>query len=113
MKAAIDKEERGLYYLINITGDFSVQSLLRVREAVEEAMTVGHINIAFNMEKVTLIDSSGIGLIVNLTQKLVAKGGNVYLVAVPQHIREMMEPSGVLSVTQVLQTLEEADSHIG
>jgi anti-sigma B factor antagonist len=113
MSFVIDKEERGLYFLLRITGEFTVQNLLRIRETVEEAMTVGHVYVAFDMSKTTMIDSSGIGLLVNLNQKLVAKGGSVLLIALPPNVLTAMDPSGVLQVLAVVNTIEEADRQIG
>ena len=110
---SLTKEERGLYFAVHVTGEFSVQNLLRIREVVEEGMSIGHVNIVFNMEKVIMIDSSGIGLLVNLNQKLVSKGGSVFLVAIPVGIQKTIEPSGILQVLPILASLQDADKHIG
>lgn len=113
MGFSIKQEERGLYLLIHLTGEFTVQNLFRIRQTIEEAMTIGHVYIAFDMENTTMIDSSGIGLLVNLNQKLVAKGGSVFLIALPPEIRKTMEPSSVLQVIHSMKDVEEADRHIG
>lgn len=113
MSTAIDKEERGLYYLVSIKGEFVVRSLMPLRESLEKAMTIGHTNIAFDLSGTSYIDSSGIGLLANLNSKLVARGGSAYLIGVEGEVLNAMEPSGLLSVIPCFPSVEEADKQIG
>lgn len=112
MAFAIDREERGLYFLIRINGDFSVRSLATIRKIVEEAMTIGHVSVAFNLSKVTFIDSSGIGLIMNIYKKLQEKGGAVYLISVSNDIRGAINTTGMLQLIKEYKSEQEADTYI-
>ena len=113
MATAIEKEEKGLYYLITVDGDFSVKSLRFIRQAAEEAMTIGHVSMAFNLTKTSYIDSSGIGLLANIHKKLITKGGSVHLVGVSLDIQDAMEVSGLMQMIPHYKTTDEADAQIG
>ena len=109
----IEKEERGMYYLIHINGSFNFKSLLRIREAAEQAMDIGHRYIVFNLADTIHIDSGGIGLLININQKLIKNGGGVYLAAVPDAIKLSLEPNEILQTIPVVASIEEADKEIG
>ncbi len=113
MVPAIEKEEKGIFFLIRVTGDFNIKSIRAVRECVEEADTIGHVYIAFDLRKTAFVDSSGIGLIMNVHKKLMAKQGSVYLVGIPSSISETIRVSGILQLVPHFETLEEAERQIG
>ncbi len=113
MSTAVEKEEKGIYYLIRIIGDFSVKSIRAIRDCIDEADSIGHIYIALDLQKTAFIDSSGIGLIMNLHKKLMARQGSLYLIGIPAVIKETFRVSGILQLIPVFETLEQADQQIG
>ena len=113
MPFAVDREERGLYYLISFHGEFTVKALTQLRSVVEEALETGHIYIALDLSKTTFMDSSGMGLLSNLNQKLVSRGGSLFLIAPTATLRVLLQPTGILESIPCLNSLEEADSQIG
>ena len=112
MPFSIEGEERGLFFLIRINGDFSVRSIAIIRKTMEDAMTIGHVSIALNLQKTVFIDSSGIGLIMNVYKKLQEKGGSVYLINVAKEIREAINITGMLQLIKEYKSEEEAETYI-
>ncbi len=113
MAYALDQEERGLYFLIRFQGDFSIKALSQLRGAVQAALETGHIYVAFDLSKTSFMDSSGTGLLSNLNQKLVARGGSVFLIGVGAPLRTAMNPSGIFQTIPSVATIEDADLQIG
>ncbi len=113
MPFAVDREERGLYYLISVHGEFTVKALAQLRNVVEAALEASHIYIAFDLSKTTFMDSSGMGLLSNLNQKLIPRGGSLFLISPSTALRALLQPTGILQAIPCLNSLEEADSQIG
>lgn len=109
----VQGEERALFYLIRVLGDFRIANLVKVRNMVESAMEIGHIYIAFHVGKVTVIDSSAIGLIMNIQRKLAIKQGSVYLIGIPSTIEPTLASTDIPRVIKCFTSLEEADRQIG
>jgi anti-anti-sigma factor len=108
----VEKEERGIYCLIWIRGDFNINALKKVRDAVEEAIGIGHTHIGFNLEHTTSIGSVGIGLLMNVQKRLHEQGGGIFLVSIPQQIRQSLQTSNALSVLTEYHDLDEADTSV-
>lgn len=64
--------------------------------------------LVFDMEKVTFIDSSGLGMMLGRYQKVCQRGGNVALCAVPSKMNRMLEVSGLKSLMNAYATRQEA-----
>jgi len=95
-----------------LQGEFSAKNIKEVKDAVGEALSVGHVQIAFDLEKTTFIDSTAIGLIMNIHKKLLNKDGEVYLVAIPPDQRDSLNTSGILQVIPHYSNFEEAEREI-
>lgn len=113
MAAIINQEEKGLYFQIQVVGEFTVKSLRHVREAVEAAENAGHQYLAFNMSEVDFIDSSGIGLIMNVHKNFMSKGGRAFLIGTNRDIHDTIRVSGITKAIQTFKDEEEADGEIG
>ena len=62
---------------------------------------------ALDMEGLSFMDSSGIGLILGRLRQVSPIGGNVYLFGGSPSMRKMWEMSGILGKVTVLDTVEE------
>lgn len=110
---SLESEEKGLYYLIRIKGNFNAQALTQIRNTVEKAIEIGHIYLAFDLGKTTFIDSTGIGTLVNLCKTMKARGGDLYLIAIPPDIHESLSTTQIIKAIPNYKTIEEADLQIG
>lgn len=58
-------------------------------------------NCGLDFEKVTFMDSSGIGLIMGRCQQMKARSGNVIIQNPPPHIRRVMRLSGMERIASI------------
>ena len=110
---SLESEERGLYYLIRIRGAFNAQALIQIRLTVDNAIRIGHINLAFDLEKTTFIDSTGIGTLANLYKAMKARGGELHLIAISSIVYQSLSATQIIKVIPHYETIEEADRQIG
>ena len=101
-------------YIVSLKGDFSQESVTQFRKDIqpylEDATTHA---IIVNMQEVTYIDSSGLGMITFLHKKLI-KGGaalrpkKFVLCDLNLRINEVFQMSGLYNILKIYSTEEEA-----
>ena len=86
--------------VIDVAGRVTVGPDAEMRAAIDEALAAGARNIVMNMERVSRIDSSGIGELVAAHTSIKGRGGRFVLVALSERL------ATALQITQLLGVLE-------
>jgi len=89
--------------IIDVAGRVTIGPDAKMRDAIADALEAGARNIVMNMERVTKLDSSGIGELVAAHAGVKNGGGRFILVALSERL------AAVLQITQVLGILESFD----
>ncbi len=89
--------------VIDVAGRVTIGPDAKMRDAINEALEDGARNIVMNMERVTKMDSAGIGELVAAHSSVKRRGGRFLLVALSERL------ASVLQITQVLGVLESFD----
>ena len=93
--------------IIKIFGELDQHKASSVREnADRELGRTGAVNVAFNFENVTFMDSSGIGVIMGL-------GGKVIIYGASDAVNRLLEMSGIKSIVTVADNLENGVKEAG
>lgn len=89
--------------VIDVAGRVTIGADAKMRDAIDEALAAGARNVVMNMERVSKLDSSGIGELVAAHTSVKQRGGRFILVALSSQL------AAVLQITQVLGVLESFD----
>ncbi len=89
--------------VIDVAGRVTIGPDAKMRDAITEALEAGARNVVMNMERVSKLDSSGIGELVAAHTSVKQRGGRFILVALSDRL------ATVLQITQVLGVLEAFD----
>ena len=89
--------------VIDVAGRVTIGHDAKMADAIHEALEAGAHNIVMNMERVSKMDSSGIGELVAAHASVRRRGGRFILVALSGRL------AAVLQITQVLGVLESFD----
>ncbi len=81
--------------------------------AIQSALDSGHIQIVLNLEAMPVIDSSGIGTVVNALRLAKKLGGDVKLVNPSPFAEKTFKMVGILNLFTVYATEGEAVTAIG
>lgn len=87
-----------------------------LRQAIDtEIERRGIRTVILNLEEVSFIDSSGLGVILGRYKKLLPMGGKIIISNVPAHIYRIMELSGLPKIIQFYtdDTLSQEDGRKG
>ena len=94
--------------VVHIAGDLDHAAVPVVRAATQTLLDAGHRNLIFDLQAVTFLDSSGIGLCVTHHKILRARGGSLRLANVSSRVLSMLTMTGLHRVFQLYPTLDAA-----
>lgn len=81
----------------------------KLRDEIDEAMVAFRCkNLIFDLENVTFMDSSGIGVVLGRYNKVLQKGGRLMITGCSEYIEKILHMAGVFSVIGHLQSVEDA-----
>ena len=92
------------YLVIGLEGEFDANAVQGLRQSLQELVDKHEGSVAFNLSKVTLLDSSGIGAMVFLFKKQTLKQKKLVLVA-PQN-----QPYRLIKLLRIDKTIETVSS---
>lgn len=111
-KKKIETEERGFYALLKVPEHFDLDTLGPVREALDRLIEAGYTQIVLDLEHTTYVSSVGIGVVVNVHKRLKEKDGEVYLVAVSEQVRKLLDVSNLTEVVTSLESVKEVEEKL-
>jgi anti-sigma B factor antagonist len=94
--------------VLDVSGEIDVYTAPQFKEAVNQVINDGQLNLIINMAGVTYMDSSGFGTLLSATKRLRPEGGNVNLVACNSAIDRMLRITRLNTVFGTFATIEEA-----
>jgi anti-sigma B factor antagonist len=75
-----------------------------LRQTMEEAISNGDTRMVLNLAEVSMIDSSGIGLLVRFLASTKQRGGNIKLVQPSKFAVQTLRLVGVLNLFEIFDT---------
>jgi len=82
-------EQEGRASLLNVGGRLDAIAAVALRKCCSDLWESGHRNIALDLSEVSFIASSGVGVLLALTEELGKQGGNLYLAPVSPAVQFM------------------------
>lgn len=103
----------GSVVCVRLNGELDHHTAQELRKEVEECLEKHSINhIVLNLEQLTFMDSSGLGVILG-RYKQIRDRGEMIVCHVPPSISRLMEMSGLYKIIQVESTEAAAFSKLG
>jgi anti-anti-sigma factor len=104
----LDVRQSGNICTLKLKGSFKSDSVREFDSALESAISSGHIYIILDMQEMPVIDSSGIGAVVNALRRSKQFGGDTKLVNPSLFAAKTFKMVGILSLFGVHTSEEEA-----
>ena len=107
MKFELAKKDNLL--IVRVSGELDHHFADEIRLRVDaELVKPPILNILFDFNDLTFMDSSGIGMILGRYRKMGEKPGNMAIVCCSKPVRSIMNMAGVFSIIDYFDTREEA-----
>ena len=105
----IDKQVKNGVTILDLEGKITIgKGDVALREAVQQALAEGSNKILIHLEKVTTIDSSGVGELVSAFTTVTNRGGKLKLVNLPPKVNDILQITQLITVFEVYDTEDEA-----
>ena len=105
--------EMGTYYIIDVIGDFNARNIVSIRSVIEDAIEMlGHNVVVFDLSSCRSIDSTSIGLIMNLYKRLIKNNGKVGLLGLNSNLQDIIRISNLQSLISIYNSEEELEIDI-
>ncbi len=90
-------------------GELDHHTAAKLRDEIDEAMEAFHCrNLILDLKRVSFMDSSGIGVVLGRYNKVVKKGGRLYLTGCSEYMEKILHMAGVFSVAEKKKSVEDA-----
>ncbi|MBL8028054.1 MAG: STAS domain-containing protein [Fibrobacteres bacterium] len=96
------------FAIIKLNGSMSAKNIIEIRKIFEETLKKNS-SIVVDLSGVTLLDSMGVGILVNFYRIVSAKRGQFAAVCPPSDPRDILEVADLHRLFQIFDTMEEAE----
>ncbi|MCH5209425.1 MAG: anti-sigma factor antagonist [Oscillospiraceae bacterium] len=93
--------------IVRIYGELDHHAAIGIRESVDRELSrTGARNVAFDLSRVTFMDSSGIGVIMGRYKVTKALGGRVILYGANEDVKRLINMSGIGNIAVIADNEE-------
>ena len=103
----------GCVRVISLSGDLDRKSLPAVRTTLEHAAESDGARLLLDLDEVTFIDSSGLGYLIELLERLEKKGGNLKIARLNAYMTGIFKLLNLHEVLEVYDDIDEAVESFG
>ncbi|OQY10444.1 MAG: hypothetical protein B6I28_01025 [Fusobacteriia bacterium 4572_132] len=93
---------------IEIDGEVDVYTSIELKKALNEAIDKGAKKMLINLDKVTYMDSSGLGVLVAILKKIRKEQGNLKLLKLTENVKKIFEITRLTKFFEIFEEEEEA-----
>lgn len=96
--------------IFDIDGEIDLYNAPEIKDSIKEQMDSGNKKIIINLEKVSYIDSSGIGALISSLSNLKKIGGGLKIIHVYDSVKKVFELTKLTSFFEIYDNEDEAVS---
>lgn len=108
MELVVQVEERGGWAVARVSGDLDLTTAPRLRERLVQVVVGGQPRVVLDLQAVSFVDSTGLGVIVGVLKRTRSQGGDLRLVSTRSGLRKILEMTGLDHALSLAATVEEA-----
>lgn len=102
MSLLIDLEKKDNVLCVRLEGELDHHTALELRERVDSALkSQGLTHILLNLEHLTFMDSSGLGVVLGRYKLVKTLGGEMVVCSVSPHVKRLFEMSGIFKIIKL------------
>ncbi len=108
MELQIRDEQEGAMCVLTLEGEVDVYTAPVLKEKLVDNIERGCSNVLVDMERVTFIDSSGLGVLVSALRRARERGGSVRILCTRDNILKIFRITGLDKVFPIFSDAAEA-----
>lgn len=108
MELEITTERDSDVCLLTLSGEVDVYAAPRLKEELVSAIEDGCVNVIVDLERVSFIDSSGLGVLVSALRRARERDGTVRIVCTRENVLKILRITGLDKVFPIFADASEA-----
>ena len=108
MDLSVSSTEQGSLTIVHVAGEIDVYTAPLLREVLDKQVAAGRIDLVVDLEKVTFMDSTGLGVLVGRLKLVRGQNGSLRIVSNQDRILKVFKITGLDKVFHIYPTVEEA-----
>jgi len=108
MELGISTDQDGDVCTVTLEGEVDVYTAPRLKEELTKVLERGCVSVIIDLEKVSFIDSSGLGVLVGALRRAREKGGAVRIVCTRDSVLKIFRITGLDKVFPIFSDASEA-----
>jgi anti-sigma B factor antagonist len=96
------------FTVVSVAGEIDVYTAPILREALDKQIALGHGNLIVDLDDVTFMDSTGLGVLVGRLKRVRGQSGSLRLVCTQERVLKVFKITGLDKVFAVYESLVEA-----
>lgn len=108
MPLSVDSKAEPLVAVVEAAGEVDLATVPKLREAISEQIVAGRTNVLVNLQAVTYLDSTGLGVLVGAVKAVHAAGGSLRVVCDNPRLLRLLRITGLDKALAVHPTVESA-----
>ena len=108
MELQIGEELDGSTCVLQLEGELDIHTAPMLKERLVESISRGGVDIVVDLEAVSFIDSSGLGVLVSALRRAKEAGGKVSIVCSRESVLRIFSITGLDKVFPIYSELDEA-----
>ena len=108
MDLLVSSSERGSVTVVHVEGEIDVYTAPLLREVLDKQVAAGRTHLVVDLEKVTFMDSTGLGVLVGRLKLVRGQNGTLRIVSAQERILKVFKITGLDKVFHIYPTVDEA-----
>ncbi len=99
--------------IVKMTGELDHHSAGPIRQTVDKIIMSGGVkNILFDLSSLSMMDSSGIGMVIGRYKLISGDGGKVSIFAKTKSVLKILKMSGIERIAPVYESIDNAEEYL-
>ncbi len=107
----LDYSRVGDVTILDFHGELDAFNLAPMAQAVDDVIARGEVKLCFNLKRLSFINSSGLGYLMQARKKAAAAGGDVVLVQPGKFVRKVLATLGLDKLMKIYDSEEAGIAH--
>lgn len=107
MEVEINLKEKDDFVSLNLKGEIDVYTSPKLKEKVIEEVEKGIKNLVINLQDVSYIDSTGLGILIGTLKRMKEREGKLYLIFSSARLNRIFEITGLNKIFIIYPSEEE------
>lgn len=108
MELTIGTSVRGDYEVVSPVGDLDLHTVPALRQCLDDVQARGRNSIIVDLTNVDFLDSSALGLLVNVQRQLAEAGGSLQVACPQPHVQKVFRITRLAEVIPIHDSIDEA-----